>query len=1324
MGINLPWTPTSFPTTLDTGNFPTLTDLVHNILASHPNSVASSILAIETKLGINNSAVVGTIDYILKKGRHSSTQPGGGSASVAYEFDTASAHNGTDVLFMLKSATVERWRVGGGGGTDTYVEMGFGSTAAVSPSGKGRLRYNESSNRWEISSNAGSWFPIAIDASGGFIGLDDAYDAGGAGLGRTITADSGAVVINNAVGDTTNTLELTRTSGTGAALAVGPSNARIFGDGDAVFGNSTMVGTERIRVDGGSGILVQVATDVTQAINVASNAVVFGGGAAVFGGSTLFGAERLRVNGGTLAVVIDGTTTGTLGPDVRMRHNDGEAGGNLDAVAILSGWGANSTTPGTMLEYSRIQYHILSATAGAESGYISMLTRAAGTIDSRLDIQPTQIQANVSQLHFNIASTVFMSRFGSNSFIFRDTTPINVGVESRGYLARAGTSSSGAAATVLDNAFWAWKSATASSAGTQANGGQFRSTASTWTGAAEAERDWDWYAGVITTADESTATVSRMVLDLEGQNVFQILPTANAPGAATGVIFRNQRADASNAPQFTFRASAALTEDGTRVLCRWEDTDGAAATDKKMELLGNGRINLFSASPNNDSGFIIHDTIGPTQQWGVIGNNARVQFYTNYGFEFYSGLTPGSIPLARIRSISSTWGAGQPLFDITRDGGTSIIYQIDGDTLTTWTARTTASGVELQTYRDDGAAGAADEILAQWTGYGKDAGNAKQQFTAIRHHSKVVTAGSELGSYDFLVTRGDGTMGRMFSLEGDLDTSIAGETGFVIRTRLSSASFGFGYVMAEDSATVGPTFYIHRERVASGSSDGDQIGKISFTGATSAGAGTFATWSGIQGSIIDSDSTSRDGGIRFRMLGTNVQRTWGELFSPDGGACIENFLAAGESASQFEMRLTEDSATVGPILSLFRNRTTDAVDNDLIGGIAWDGMDDGTPSRKRYGRMNGFIRDSGAGSEDFSVEQHVMNDGILARVLEIRASGSLTDSAHQVWQVDDSAGPAFVDETADFNSATDADFLPFPATEAVGDWVAIGSTSKFGKLRFDNNGGTAGSAGVVVWEYWNGAWTALSGVSDGTSSFTTPTSNNQFVSWTMPTDWIASVINGSASLYYVRARVTTVYTTNPVYDQGFIVQSTDKGVVLKNYSIPGSFSAFEMRANGNYLAGQAVLAVTNNNTGNVPFQVDGDGDAVVQQDIEAVGGYKGVIGKFYHDNLVATTTDALTELEVPGAVWRQVVTAYSGSIVGIVIQLNATQTGGTLVATVRKNGGNVFSSATMSGGTILVTTQAKDTDTFSAGDVIDVVYTTSGFAPTTADAQFTVLVEQ
>lgn len=163
-----------------------------------------------------------------------------------------------------------------------------------------------------------------------------------------------------------------------------------------------------------------------------------------------------------------------------------------------------------------------------------------------------------------------------------------------------------------------------------------------------------------------------------------------------------------------------------------------------------------------------------------------------------------------------------------------------------------------------------------------------------------------------------------------------------------------------------------------------------------------------------------------------------------------------------------------------------------------------------------------------------------------------TDAAGHVWQVDADAGPAYVDETTDFNSATDNDVDIFPAVNAVGDWFAVGYARPFSQMHMDNANGVAGVGGVVVWEYWDGTtWSALSGVNDATSGFTAAVSDGQVVDWTVPTNWAATSINGSASLYFIRARITTIYTTNPVYDQGFVVPVVLPGDLVLEVSASG-----------------------------------------------------------------------------------------------------------------------------------------------------------------------------
>lgn len=156
------------------------------------------------------------------------------------------------------------------------------------------------------------------------------------------------------------------------------------------------------------------------------------------------------------------------------------------------------------------------------------------------------------------------------------------------------------------------------------------------------------------------------------------------------------------------------------------------------------------------------------------------------------------------------------------------------------------------------------------------------------------------------------------------------------------------------------------------------------------------------------------------------------------------------------------------------------------------------------------------------------------QILIGRRVPTLGAQAGQVWQVA-AIGPVFSEQTAGFNDATSADWVVFPAAEAIGDYAAIGYPSTFSQVSLDNLSGTAGTVGTVDWEYWNGAaWSALAGVADGTSGFTAAVADGQVVSWTVPGDWAAQSLNGGPSLFYVRAVVTVTYTIDPIYDQGFV----------------------------------------------------------------------------------------------------------------------------------------------------------------------------------------------
>jgi hypothetical protein len=55
----LPWGPITYPASLDSASFSTLIDNVHEVIASHPNSLAAAVLEIEDKLGITNGVATG-----------------------------------------------------------------------------------------------------------------------------------------------------------------------------------------------------------------------------------------------------------------------------------------------------------------------------------------------------------------------------------------------------------------------------------------------------------------------------------------------------------------------------------------------------------------------------------------------------------------------------------------------------------------------------------------------------------------------------------------------------------------------------------------------------------------------------------------------------------------------------------------------------------------------------------------------------------------------------------------------------------------------------------------------------------------------------------------------------------------------------------------------------------------------------------------------------------------------------------------------------------------------------------------------------------------
>lgn len=166
------------------------------------------------------------------------------------------------------------------------------------------------------------------------------------------------------------------------------------------------------------------------------------------------------------------------------------------------------------------------------------------------------------------------------------------------------------------------------------------------------------------------------------------------------------------------------------------------------------------------------------------------------------------------------------------------------------------------------------------------------------------------------------------------------------------------------------------------------------------------------------------------------------------------------------------------------------------------------------------------------------SDGVLIGALASTAAAKALLQGHAVAGLcitDD--GGLYVDETTPFGEATADDVEVLPATPANDDAVYFGhATATF--ARVDVNLTTDGvGTWTIGYEYWNGsAWTALSGVTDGTSGFVAGATGWMSITFTLPTDWAKCTVDG-VNAYWIRGVVSgySAVTTAPQVGQGYVI---------------------------------------------------------------------------------------------------------------------------------------------------------------------------------------------
>lgn len=242
------------------------------------------------------------------------------------------------------------------------------------------------------------------------------------------------------------------------------------------------------------------------------------------------------------------------------------------------------------------------------------------------------------------------------------------------------------------------------------------------------------------------------------------------------------------------------------------------------------------------------------------------------------------------------------------------------------------------------------------------------------------------------------------------------------------------------------------------------------------------------------------------------------------------------------------------------------------------------------------------------------------------------------------AGPTFVDVTAAFNDATTGNLQPFPTAEAIGDYFAVCHTDPFQKLVVSYiaaGGAVPGVGGLVAWEYWNGtAWVAFPTINDltaaasgsagatlqPTASFTNtiPSRADKRVYWEEPIDWATTTLNGTTG-YWARSRITQVYSTNPILDQGWVhdgagyFDSSFLGCAYINPQTEANACAYK------------VTGPTNRANFTGPYAELDQGPCLLTQNTVVSGGaLNGVgIGKQHGGAMVLTNSNTCTPLRVP-----------------------------------------------------------------------------------------------
>lgn len=170
------------------------------------------------------------------------------------------------------------------------------------------------------------------------------------------------------------------------------------------------------------------------------------------------------------------------------------------------------------------------------------------------------------------------------------------------------------------------------------------------------------------------------------------------------------------------------------------------------------------------------------------------------------------------------------------------------------------------------------------------------------------------------------------------------------------------------------------------------------------------------------------------------------------------------------------------------------------------------------------------------------NDGITSVIAETItvATGELTKAANaprgakaveitgtaNAWQFTPKLRSALWNDAGVWSDLTEqlsergtTRFAEIDSFAASNDFLYIGCNVPFRGVRV-NIKNANGTASVATWEYWNGtAWADISDT-DATAALGATLAIDNIVTWTPPSDWVQTIVNGRTPLFWVRLTVS------------------------------------------------------------------------------------------------------------------------------------------------------------------------------------------------------------